>query len=539
MQKLKFEIDWVDAEGIHGSELSATWAYLRIVAGDSIVTRVLDARAKTVREFVYVPLYPLAEWLATNWWFLTREVSNPAKEYDRGFRRRHVLSGGREGYAFPDLEIVSSGGWTHLAWKGGPCPWTRVEFLGQGGTRIDSGEFRGACSGIVDQVIRRLVSLGIEETFLQREWDAIQKTDREEAEFCAVAAGLGWDPYALNDDRRALVLELAERLSGVVLEEAVAALESGTLLEGCSAITGAIFEARSNGLSLARLGSIHYGTSSILALEVVPPWEAGYGMARQLREALELDGAPLLGMSELAGVIGEDSELLERVTKPVDLRGAPLVDGVVTLDEERNPAFGFRQLGERSRRFHFCRALAEVLASPGTDTLLTRANSQRQQRNRAFAAEFLAPASGLQGRIPGRTVDGDAIDELADEFGVSSRVIEYQIQNHRIARALPHRFGDPEAGLLMNYLAVRELKKTSELWERLASEREPVITRDGRPAALMVRVTPETVEESLREIRRARFSGAVSRVRRRAEKQGIPGDSTIAAEIDRSRSEGE
>lgn len=445
MQKLKFEIDWVDAEGVHGPELSATWACLRIAAGDSVVTRVLDARAKTVREFVYVPLYPLAEWLATNWWFLTREVNSPAKEGDRDFRRRHVLSGGREGYAFPDLEMYSSGGWTHLAWKGGSSPWTRVEFLGQGETRIDSGEFREACSGIVDRVIRRLVSLGIEETFLQQEWNAIQEADGEEAEFCSVAAGLGWDPYALDDDGRALVLELAEKLSGVVLEEAVAALEAGTLLEGCAAITGAMNEARSNGLSLARLGSIHYGTSSNLPLEAVPPWEAGYGMARQLRGALELDGEPLPTMSGVAGVIGENSELLERVNKPVDLRAAPLVDGVVTLDEERNPAFGFRQLGERGRRFHFCRALAEVLASPGTDTLLTRANSERQQRNRAFAAEFLAPASGLRERIPGRTVDGDAMDELADEFGVSSRVIEHQIQNHRIARALPHRFGDPEA----------------------------------------------------------------------------------------------
>ena len=46
MQKLKFEIDWVDAERINGPELSATWASLRIYAGDSVITRVLDARAK-------------------------------------------------------------------------------------------------------------------------------------------------------------------------------------------------------------------------------------------------------------------------------------------------------------------------------------------------------------------------------------------------------------------------------------------------------------------------------------------------------------
>lgn len=87
----------------------------------------------------------------------------------------------------------------------------------------------------------------------------------------------------------------------------------------------------------------------------------------------------------------------------------------------------------------------------------------------------------------------------------------------------------------MDYLAVKDLKKTRELWKKLASERELVITRDGRPSALMISVSPETVEESLREIRRALFSGAVSRVRRRAQKEGMPDDAAIAAEIDRSR----
>ena len=90
--------------------------------------------------------------------------------------------------------------------------------------------------------------------------------------------------------------------------------------------------------------------------------------------------------------------------------------------------------GLQDTRISLCRALAEVLVSPNTNTLLTRANSERQQRNGTFAAEFLAPSSGLQKRISGQTVDGDQIDELADEFGVSSLVIEHQVQNHRIAR---------------------------------------------------------------------------------------------------------
>ena len=51
-------------------ELRATWASLRIRAGKTAITRVFDGRSRTVREEIFVPIYPLAEWLATNWWFL-------------------------------------------------------------------------------------------------------------------------------------------------------------------------------------------------------------------------------------------------------------------------------------------------------------------------------------------------------------------------------------------------------------------------------------------------------------------------------------
>ena len=101
MPKLSFEFEWMDAERINGPELSATWALLQIRAGDSVVTRVLDARAKTVRDSVYVPLYPFAEWLATNWWFLTHEFGNPTKAGNPDFHRLHALGASREGYAFP------------------------------------------------------------------------------------------------------------------------------------------------------------------------------------------------------------------------------------------------------------------------------------------------------------------------------------------------------------------------------------------------------------------------------------------------------
>ena len=456
MPQLEFEIDWVDAEGVRGPELSATWASLRITAGDSVVTRVLDTRARTVRDFIYVPVYPLAEWLATNWWFLAHEFGNPTKEGCRDFHRRHSLDANREGYAFPSVEVVSSGSWTHLTWKRDRSPWTKVEFLEQGEMWIDIDEFREHCADLIDRVIRRLVSLGVDDTLLQKEWEAIQTADEDERQFCETAAGMGWDPYALDDGQRDRVVLFADRL-GELLSEAIPAVNAEGPHEEWFVIVDALFKTKkSRSLPLNRIRSfrdeaypegiaeshsreIHHGhlvlVSHAQPWDVGYAWHVGYNCAQRLRQHLNLDGRPLPNLQRLAEALGEDAGSIRRVTRPpVGASAWPaLVDGMITRTNDGSPAFALRALRSDSQRFHFCRALGEVLLSPGSDTLLTRTYSERQQRNRAFAAEFLAPASGLQDRISRPVVDSDDIDGMAAEFGVSPYVIEHQIKNHRIA----------------------------------------------------------------------------------------------------------
>ena len=435
MPTLNFDIDWVDGEGVRGPELAATWAALCIRFGDSVITRVLDARAKTIREFLHLPLYPLAEWFAMNWWFLRHEFENPDKKTAADFRHRHNLATAREGYALPNMEVISCGTFTRLAWKREMLPWNNVTFLEHGENWVDSSEFRASCTGLIDAVIRRLDALGIRETFLQQEWLAIQAADEEEAEFCRTAAGLGWDPYAIDDGRRGFVLLLAEKL-GDVLAEAVPAMGSPNYYEDWRDIGFTIAEARKfNRLPLRRLRS--FGGDVMQDTEKrLYPWDAGYEMARRLRRFLDVGSDPLRDMAELAQALGEDAESIDRVSKNnVALSWPSLVDAVVAQDDE-GPAFAFRRPGkdEDGRRFHFCRALAEVLMSPGSDTLLTKAHSERQKRNRAFAAEFLAPSEGLKNRVHRKAVDSDDMNEMAAEFGVSSRLIEQQIRNHRIAQ---------------------------------------------------------------------------------------------------------
>ena len=209
MAQLRSEIEWIDSEGIRGPELSAAWASLRILVDDSAITWIHDARAQTTREHVFVPLYPFAEWLTTNWWFLHHESTNPLKEEDPQFLRRHTFVAGREGYAFPNLTVLPSGSWTHLAWKRERSPWSRIEFLAEGETRVESEQFRASCADLIDQVVRRLDALRIDGTLLQEEWSAIQSADSDEFAFCAAVARLGLGsirgrrvPPSLGDEAR-------------------------------------------------------------------------------------------------------------------------------------------------------------------------------------------------------------------------------------------------------------------------------------------------------------------------------------------------
>ena len=55
-------------------------------------------------------------------------------------------------------------------------------------------------------------------------------------------------------------------------------------------------------------------------------------------------------------------------------------------------------------------------------------------------------------------------------------------------------------------------------------ERELVITRDGRPCAILVGIDEHNTEESLAAIRKALFTTAVGQVRRRARTRRPPTD---------------
>jgi len=108
---------------------------------------------------------------------------------------------------------------------------------------------------------------------------------------------------------------------------------------------------------------------------------------------------------------------------------------LMEINDQSSPAFVLREALPASNLFYFCRALFEYLSSSTRrSALITDAGTEHQKRNRAFAAEFLVPASVLRTRIEISTVTREQTEGIAAEFGVSAYIIRYQIENHGIAQ---------------------------------------------------------------------------------------------------------
>ena len=436
MPNLEFEFEWQAAEGIEGRELASTWASFMVRVNDSILTRVVDHTDSRVRERIHVPLYPIAEWLATNWWCLLHESEDRIGVTESSFRQRHALGSSREGYRYPDLQVVSSDTNTRLAWKNDQLQWSCLEFLEREGCQwIDKLEFRDTCARFVDCVVARLSSSGVTDTLLQEEWRAIRDADEDERKFCQTAAALGCDPYSIDQDTQADVFRVEEVLGGAVFQEALPILHTAKLEVELATIERVLRVGKAKSIPLERVHSIRDDVSRAVAEEPADrPWMVGYSLARQVRSRLDLDGTPLPSWRNLGQALGEPSIEEGGVTRSKAFNRADLLEGVVTSDEHGLPGFAIRPGANSSCRFRFCRGLAELLLSPGADALVTSARSSRQQRSRAFAAEFLAPSAGLEARLPRRILNEDDIGGLASEFGVSPWVIELQVANHGIAQ---------------------------------------------------------------------------------------------------------
>lgn len=435
MSKLTLDFEWIDPAEARGPELRATWATLQISLDGNAITRLIDDASRSVRSSLFLPLYPLAEWIATHWWFLLAEVETPGRSTSDHYDQRHNLRYGAEGFALPSLTIQPMGERIRLAWQPARLEAQNLEFTASGSGYVPDFELRQTFSDFITAVLGRLRDQGVENTLLEKEWNGIQAVDPQEQEFCFAVASLGIDPYTLSDQEQEQITVISERLPQSLWPDFFELADFAALSEQANQVLDALNSSRSNKTDLASLRLLRKEISAETVTQS-PPWEQGYEFARELRQRLNLNGETLSSLSSLEKALKiPNAELGSAIIKIVSLPGA--FNAMVATNALESPVFAVPKRREEATRFALCRALFEYLTTPaGEPLLVTRARSERQKRNRAFAAEFLVPRDLLREALPNQTVGDEEIDDVAATFGVSPSVIRHQIENHKLARPL-------------------------------------------------------------------------------------------------------
>jgi prevent-host-death family protein len=83
----------------------------------------------------------------------------------------------------------------------------------------------------------------------------------------------------------------------------------------------------------------------------------------------------------------------------------------------------------------------------------------------------------------------------------------------------------------MDFVTARELRSESaKVWEKLEAGEEIVVTRNGKPFAVLIHTEPQELEATLHAIRAERFATTVRKMQQRAVEQGL--DKMTMDEID-------
>ena len=419
MPGVHFDFRWLDTASSPENAEEATLASLEIRVGENIVTSVLERRREPqfmqITQRVTVPLLRVAEWLASNWWHLWYEL--PAIDDERpGFEARHDLARAGAGLLLPRLEITRDGDRMHLQWSRWSPKRSGIQFVTEGQADVSREALESQFRALIEAVLERVGSLsrgtGNCER-LKRNWEAINSLGRKEVEFAQAAALLGEDPSDMQESVAKDIAEFWEGSPPSIRDEALASSSAESLASVGEWLND----------SLARLEESYHGMRWSAVREEVPadrtaPSETrGRGLATNVRILLDLAGRRF------------DFEQSGPLAVPF-LESAPPCGRIQGLVDAHSPACIAAPLSGTDKRHLQARALGDYFGrSEPVPGILNSLATARQAQSRAFADEFLAPASLMRSRLEGKRRDEAAIDELAREFGVSNELIWRQLRS--------------------------------------------------------------------------------------------------------------
>lgn len=387
-------------------------ADIRIMAEGETLTRLLDLEKKEERDFVRASALSLALWFADNWWRLRYESLPDSSAPTTNWRLRHELTSASGGTHWPPVMIHSTG--------------DRILFTRAFAGPVDVGSIRYIVPGIVSAKASSFET-GLDEYFrdvLRQCGDTVdgralqtviedlkaERSDPLTSTWRRLEARLGYDPGTAPDELITDLSTLEDTVGEDVLDEAASATPGKNAASQLRAAIEAVNESEIQvDFSIAMAARDPARTHLERA-----PWEAGREAASRIREEANLRHGPvkMVAFSDLFRVSRAD------LGKRATARHLPYS---ARADRGEKQKVALQSADMRDRRFELACLLGDQIWHGSAFGLSTKAKTDRQKFQRAFAQNLLAPYADVQSHIdePGP----DQIEHAAQVFHVHPNVI--------------------------------------------------------------------------------------------------------------------
>lgn len=426
---LNFICEWIDRSVETVDAYESTFAQFYIKFNDDYLTRILCA-GEEERNYIRIPVYPLAEWIVYNWWALLYEVESPFRD-KRDFIFRHSILSGSDGYTLPNLIFDP-----HIPNIKISCIENRKSISSIVFVNINKEyfvtqeELKESFTQFVLETITRLNEKGFTSTMLHQRWGAISSLSSDELEYCKVCGMLGVDPFDIESSLSDRIIDSYEKIPSSVIVDFFSTTSVETLCEN-SKIVDKFYKTATPRISISNLEKFRTKLRKTKRSHSSDkPWEIGYQYARSLRQYFDFRDVKLASPNVMMQMIGVEENKFGDICKTVDYEKTKTVLSSYRA-EDRNICFSIAKGVLHQQTFYLARAIYSHLSSDASCRLITQSYTLDQQENRAFAAELIAPARLIKKEI-GRAkfITSDDVERIAQEYNVAPQTIVHQIQNH-------------------------------------------------------------------------------------------------------------
>jgi hypothetical protein len=427
-EHLEFQWEWLTPFD-SGSLEGLTFSDMKIFVGERPATELEDFGARTIRKGMYVSAYPLALFLATNWWRLRWEPKPLHK--DAEWRMCHCLPAIGEGYVWPDMTFASDGdGVLVTVCRSDQSRTSPVRYIADFSTWVPAASFENGVRQCVEGVLSRLEAVGMGETDLAGVWDEVraENSDAGTSRLRKIEALAGYDPDEAPESFIRDLLGVEAEVGPAAVQELAAASKSRALsdlklLQESLQNQGVEFQIA----DFKRLISeVQIGKASI------SPWKRAYVAANEVRTVWGLGEKPIPN-SRLAELFGVQQRVLESDPGPGSALQAPYSASIGDMENDDSRIILNRR-PVTSRRFAACRLLGDRLlgSDAGRLSAATDAGTSRQKFQRAFASGLLCPFDALMDVLGKAAPSDDDIEDAAAHFQVSPRLVYTTLVNHHV-----------------------------------------------------------------------------------------------------------